>query len=102
MRLQGATGTAVVSAVKVKTLEIGELLIENTTMPIVADAFGGAQGVLGGAGLEDKRIVIEFHRDRIDIARSHRQPAPHGFSVVPFKYRRRTACACPRWSVRSR
>jgi len=87
VRLRGATGSAVVSAVRVKTLEIGELLIENTTMPIVADAFGGAQGVLGGAGLEDKRIVIEFRRDRIDIARSHRQPAPPGFSVVPFKYR---------------
>ena len=87
VRLQGATGSAVVSAVSVRTLEIGELLIENTTMPIVADAFGGAQGVLGGAGLEDKRILIEFQRDRIDIARSHRQQAPPGFSVVPFKYR---------------
>jgi len=87
VRLRGATGSAVVSAVRVNTLEIGELLIENTTMPIVADAFGGAQGVLGGAGLEDKRIVIEFRRDRIDIARSHRRPAPQGFSVVPFNYR---------------
>jgi predicted aspartyl protease len=87
VRLRGATGSAVVSAVKVNTLEIGELLIENTTVPIVADAFGGAQGVLGGAGLEDKRIVIEFRRDRIDIARSHRRPAPQGFSVVPFNYR---------------
>jgi predicted aspartyl protease len=86
VRLQGTTGSAVVSAVSVKTLEIGELLIENTTMPIVADAFGGAQGVLGGAGLEDKRIVIEFGRDRIDIARSHRKPASPGFSVVPFRY----------------
>jgi predicted aspartyl protease len=87
LRLRGATGSAVVPAVKVKSLEIGELLIENMTMPIVADAFGGAQGVLGGAGLEDKRIVIEFQRDHIDIARSHRQPASTGFSVVPFKYR---------------
>jgi predicted aspartyl protease len=87
VRLRGTTGSAVVDAVKVKTLEIGELLIEDTTMPIVADAFGGAQGVLGGAGLEDKRIVIEFRGDRIDIARSHRRPAPPGFSVVPFKYR---------------
>jgi predicted aspartyl protease len=87
VRLQGATGSAVVSAVRVKTLEIGALLIENTIMPIVVDAFGGAQGVLGGEGLEGKRIVIEFHRDRIDIARSHRQLAPQGFSVVPFKYR---------------
>ena len=87
VRLRGATGSAVVSAVRVKTLEIGELLIESMTMPVVADAFGGAEGVLGGAGLQGKRIVVEFHRDRIDIARSHRQLAPQGFSVVPFKYR---------------
>ena len=101
LRLRGATGSAVVSAVKVKTLEIGELLIENTTMPIVADAFGGAQGVLGGEGLEDKRIVIEFQRDRIDITRSHRQPASPGFSVVPFKYRQAHGMRVS-WSVRSR
>ena len=31
--------------------------------------------------------MIEFFRDRLSIARSHRQLAPPGFSVVPFKYR---------------
>lgn len=86
LRLQGATGSAVVPAVHVDTFEIGELLIENATVPIVADAFGGADGVFGGEGLHDKRIVIEFRNDRISIARSHRQPAPPGYSVVPFKY----------------
>ena len=53
---------------------------------IVADAFGGAQGVLGGEGLHEKRIVIEFQRDQISIARSKRQPPPAGYSIVPFKY----------------
>jgi predicted aspartyl protease len=86
VRLRGATGSAVVPAVKVDTLEIGELLVENVTVPIVADAFGGADGVFGGEGLQDKRIVIEFRNDRISIARSHREPAPPGYSVVPFKY----------------
>jgi predicted aspartyl protease len=42
--------------------------------------------VLGGEGLEDKRIVIEFRKDRISIMRSRRAPAPNGYSVVPFKY----------------
>jgi len=86
VRLLGVTGSTIASAVKVDTLEFGELLVENSTMPIVADAFGGAQGVLGGEGLADKRIVIEFHKDRISIARSRRTPAPGGYSVVPFKY----------------
>jgi predicted aspartyl protease len=86
VQLRGVTGSAVVSSVRADTLEFGELLIENTTMPIVADAFGGADGVLGGEGMKDKRIHIEFMKDRISIVRSHKAPAPPGFSVVPFKF----------------
>jgi predicted aspartyl protease len=86
VRLRGVTGSAIVSAVQAETLEFGELLIEGTTMPVVADAFGGADGVLGGEGMQDKRIVIEFLRDRISIARSHKSPAPAGFATVPFKH----------------
>ncbi len=86
VRLQGVTGTSIASTVDVDTLEFGDLLVANTRMPILADAFGGAEGVLGGEGLEDKRIVIEFRKDRISIMRSRRAPAPNGYSVVPFKY----------------
>jgi hypothetical protein len=86
VRLRGVTGTAIVRAVKADTLEFGELLIEGTTMPIVADAFGGADGVLGGEGMQDKRIQIEFFRDRISIVRSRRAPAPAGFATVPFRH----------------
>jgi predicted aspartyl protease len=86
VRLRGVTGTAIASAVRVEKMEFGELVVENTRVPIVADAFGGADGVLGGDGLENKRITIEFRRDRISIMRSHRQPAPPGHAVVPFRY----------------
>jgi len=86
VRLRGVTGSSIVSAVKADTLEFGELLVEGTTMPIVADAFGGADGVLGGEGMRDKRIQIEFFRDRISIVRSRRAPAPVGFATVPFKH----------------
>jgi predicted aspartyl protease len=86
VRLRGVTGSAMASAVAVDTLEFGELLVEDTRLPIVADAFGGAEGVLGGEGLKDKRILIEFRRDRISIMRSNRAPEPPGYSVVPFRY----------------
>jgi hypothetical protein len=75
-----------VPAAQAETLEFGELVVRNATLPIVADAFGGADGVLGGEGMQDKRIHIEFLKDRISIIRSHRAPAPAGFSTVPFKY----------------
>ena len=86
VRLRGVTGSAIASAIRADTLEVGDLLVEDAMMPIVADAFGGAQGVLGGEGLKDKRIVIGFRNDQISIARSHREAAPAGYSVVPFKY----------------
>jgi len=86
VRLRGVTGSAIVPAVRADTLEFGELVIENATLPIVADAFGGADGVLGGEGMKDKRIHIEFLKDRISILRSHGAAAPPGFSTVPFKY----------------
>jgi predicted aspartyl protease len=86
VRLLGVTGTAIASAVRLDKMEFGELVVEDTRVPIVADAFGGADGVLGGDGLENKRITIEFRQDRISIMRSHRQAAPPSHAVVRFKY----------------
>jgi predicted aspartyl protease len=86
VRLLGVTGTTVASAVRLDSMEFGELAVRRTRVPIVADAFGGADGVLGGEGLADKRITIEFQRDRISIMRSHRTRARPGHAVVPFKY----------------
>jgi predicted aspartyl protease len=86
VRLLGVTGTTVAPAARLDSMEFGEPTVRNTRVPIIADAFGGADGVLGGEGLEDKRITIEFLRDRISIMRSHRQRAPPTHAVVPFRY----------------
>jgi predicted aspartyl protease len=86
VRLRGVTGTATVPAVQIDRLEFGELVVEDTRLPIVPDAFGGADGVLGGEGLDGKRIEIRFLEDRISIMRSHRKKASAGYAVVPFRY----------------
>jgi len=88
VRLRGVTGTAIVPSIKVSRLEVGELMVAGARLPIVADAFGGAEGVLGTEGLGDKRIEIEFRRDRITIMRSHGQPALPGYTTVPFRANR--------------
>jgi Aspartyl protease len=81
--VRGVTGSAVVPAVRVDRMEVGDLLIEPSTLPIVPDVFGGAEGVLGREGLPDKRIFADFGRDRLVISRSHREQATPGFSIVP-------------------
>jgi hypothetical protein len=80
----GVTGSATVPTVRVASMEVGELLLGPTFLPIVADVFGGAQGVLGREGLAGMRIYADFGRDRLTITRSHNQHAGHDFTVIPL------------------
>lgn len=88
MRVHGVTGSTDVSTVAIDTMEVGELLIESTMLPIVPDVFGGADGVLGNEALGDKRIYIDFRRDRIEIMRSRSERPGVGMSKIPLKLTR--------------
>ncbi len=82
--LRGVTGSAVVQTIKVDSLSVGDLLIAPSTLPIVNDAFGGAQGLLGMDGMHDKRIYIDFRNDFINVSYSKNLRAAYGFEAVPF------------------
>jgi hypothetical protein len=88
VRLRGVTGSAVVPVIKVNSLQIGDLLIEPIILPIVSDALGGAEGILGTEGLFDKRIFIDFRKDRIRINTSRSERAGFGFITVPVRFLR--------------
>ncbi|MFO1295022.1 MAG: retropepsin-like aspartic protease, partial [Rubrivivax sp.] len=78
LRLRGVTGTSRVPTIRAERFQVGDLLLEPLTLPVLADAFGGAEGILGTDGLGDRRVRIEFRRDRIVIARSHGERAQAG------------------------
>ncbi len=81
----GFTGTAVVPTVHVGHMEVGELYIGPSDLPVLTDVFGGAQGVLGIEGLQNKRIYADFTRDRLEITVSHGERARRDFTVVPLR-----------------
>jgi hypothetical protein len=83
--LRGVTGSRMVSTITVDSLIVGDLELRPARLPIVVDALGGADGVLGTDGLLDKRIFIDFRHDRITIFRSRRERAPSGYITVPVK-----------------
>lgn len=86
--LRGATGSARVPLVPVESLEVGDLLMHPKRLPIVPDALGGAEGILGTDGLDNKRIHIDFRRDRITIRRSRAEPAGEGYIAIPVRFMR--------------
>ncbi len=82
--LHGVTGFATVPTIHVDTLTVGDLAVDSPTLPIVPDALGGAQGILGSEGLAGKRIFIDFRHDKILITYSHNEKSTHDFVSVPF------------------
>jgi len=82
--LRGVTGIAIVPTVRVDSFTVGDLTLSPATLPIVIDAMGGAEGVLATDEFKDKRIVIDFKHDRIDIRRSRNERARSDFIVIPL------------------
>jgi predicted aspartyl protease len=95
--LRGATGSASVPMVPVRTLEYGDLLLEPRRLPVIPDALGGAEGVLGMDGLANKRIHIDFRRDSITIMRSKNQRAGGGYATIPVKFLRGRLLVVEAW-----
>ncbi|MGH8150183.1 MAG: retropepsin-like aspartic protease [Steroidobacteraceae bacterium] len=87
--LHGVTGTVTVPTIRVQSLRVGDLQRDDVRLPIVPDALGGADGVLGTEGLLDKRIYIDFRDDRITITRSHERRAPFGYVTIPLRIEQR-------------
>jgi hypothetical protein len=83
--LRGVTGSADVPTIKVDTLTVGDLAVDSPLLPIVPDAMGGAEGVLGSEGLKNKRIFIDFRHDQISITYSRDERSARGFLTVPFR-----------------
>jgi hypothetical protein len=88
--LRGVTGFATVPTIHVDTLTVGDVAVDSPTLPIVPDALGGAQGILGAEGLAGKRIFIDFRHDRIVITYSHNEKSSRDFVDVPFHSIRNT------------
>jgi hypothetical protein len=88
--LRGVTGFATVPTIHVATLTVGDLAVDSPFLPIVPDALGGAQGILGAEGLAGKRIFIDFRHDKIAITYSRNERSARGFVDVPFHAIRET------------
>jgi predicted aspartyl protease len=82
--VHGVTGKAVSPTVAVDLIQVGDLQLQPALMPVVANVFGGAEGLLGTEGMQDHRIFMDFRHDIITISRSRNLGAPDGFTTVRF------------------
>jgi hypothetical protein len=69
----------------VDSFVVGDAIVTPATLPIVTDALGGAEGVLGTEGFSDKRLYIDFRHDLITVTFSRATRAPPDFVTIPFE-----------------
>jgi predicted aspartyl protease len=85
--LNGVTGSATVPTALVQTLQTGDLIQHDLTLPVLDNVMGGADGILGMEDLDGKRITVDFARDRIQIERSRGQRASWSYLTIPATLR---------------
>lgn len=83
--MRGVTGSATVPTIRVDSLSVGDVAVDSPLLPIVPDAMGGAEGVLGSEGLANKRISIDFRHDQITITYSRGEKPERDFVRIPFR-----------------
>jgi hypothetical protein len=95
IRVRGVTGSSVVATVQVNSMVMGDMALGARRLPIIADAMGGADGLLGNEGLRDKRIHVDFTDDFLTIRLSREEPAPEGFFTLPIEFGKNHAPIVP-------
>lgn len=102
--VHGVTGSAVLPAVQVETLQAGGLMIvRNRRMPVLSESvLADADGILGIEGLSGARIDIDFTRDLVTIAKSKGRPADPGMLTIPATIRHGGLLMTRAWVGRQR
>jgi predicted aspartyl protease len=84
--LRGVTGIVAVPTIRVESFSVGDVIVTPAVLPIIADALGGADGVLGTEGFADKRVYIDFRHDLITVTHSPATRARPGFIAIPLDH----------------
>lgn len=83
LEVNGITGSAAVPSVSIISLRAGALVLTDSQFPVVwAPLMAGADGILGIAGLRDKRLFVDFRHNSVAITVSGGATAPPGFDRV--------------------
>lgn len=87
LMLHGVTGSLVVQAANLDSLQTGDLIQRDLKVAVLDSVMGGADGILGTQGFEDLRVTVEFNHDRIRIERSRGQRARFNEGRIPATLR---------------
>jgi predicted aspartyl protease len=89
INVHGVTGPAVLPALTIDRLQVGDLSFQHVRMPVLGDdVFADADGILGIDLLQNARIEVDLENDRVVVRRSRGKRAAEGYLTVPARLQR--------------
>jgi hypothetical protein len=67
MLVHGVTGSTAVPTIRVESMSLGAMTIPVSPLPVLANAFNGADGFLSASSLGSECIVIDFMRSTVAL-----------------------------------
>ena len=84
--VNGITGADELPAVSIERLQAGDLVLQNTNLPIVSTPMlADSDGILGAAGLTSDRLLVDFEHDRVVLTHSRGADAGNNFARIPAR-----------------
>jgi predicted aspartyl protease len=81
--LHGIGGSALTPTAKVALITAGDARLKNVQLPILPTERLGVDGLLGVDMLDNRNVVMDFHRHRLEVRRSSRmEPTSQGTREV--------------------
>lgn len=86
LEVHGVTGVARLDAVRVDSMQAGDIRMSALSLPVITgDIFGTADGILGIHGMQRARIEVDFENDRVAIVPTRAAWNSREFMAVPAR-----------------
>jgi predicted aspartyl protease len=88
VRVIGVADELPTDSARVEALDLGQLTLFNLQVPLLEEQHMGAEGILGTDALQDRRVLLDFDRNRMEVGGTRALGGNTGYEIVVQARRR--------------
>jgi predicted aspartyl protease len=88
VRVIGIADELPTDSVRIDALDLGQLTLFGLRVPVLEERHMGAEGILGTDALQDRRVLLDFTRNRMEVGDTRALGGNSGYEIVVQARRR--------------
>ncbi len=82
VRVIGIADELPTDSVRIDALDLGQMTLFGLRVPLLEERHMGAEGILGTDALQDRRVVLDFKRNRMEVGDTKALGGNSGYEIV--------------------